>query len=62
MAGGDQYRRRAEACFRAAKRAKDPDRRFDLTATAERWIRLAETVDTIDLTRTVENLAWPVQV
>ncbi len=61
MAGGDQYRRRAEACYRAAKRAKDPDQRFDLLESAERWVRLAETVDAIEHTRIPDTLRYPLR-
>jgi hypothetical protein len=47
MASGDHYRARARECIEAADRTSEPERKLTLLELAQRWMRLAEQVDTI---------------
>jgi hypothetical protein len=45
---GNQFRARADECFRAANSMADPERKLVQLDLAERWLRLAIQLDEMD--------------
>ncbi len=48
MGTGDQYRRRAKECCDEAEHTTDPEKRLTLLEMAQRWMQLAEAIETIE--------------
>jgi hypothetical protein len=45
---GNQFRTRADKCFRAANSMADPERKLAHLDLAQRWLRLATQIDRMD--------------